>query len=109
MINKNILAKIEKEFLEEGKEDLENEIPSQKCKRIIYYLNSLPCEDIVKVIPYLYFWGTRDREIFGDYIFILLREIFMACTTASEVIFLADKLIHDASTDKLNIFEKNRI
>lgn len=106
MVNKNILAKVEKEFLEEEKEDLENGIPSQKCKLIIYYLNSLPYEDIVEVIPSLYFWGTRDREVFEDYIFILLREIFMDCTTASEVISLADKLIYDISTEKENIFEK---
>lgn len=53
MVNKNILARIEKEYLEEEKEDLEAGLPAQKCKLIIHYLNNLPSRHIINVMPSL--------------------------------------------------------
>lgn len=104
MVNKNILARIEKEYLEEEKEDVESGLPAQKSKLIIHYLNSLPSSHIINVMPSLC-QASHDRGDFEEYISMLLYEIFMDCSTAAEVISLADKLIYDISTEKQNIFE----
>ena len=104
MVNQNILARIEKEYLEEEKDDSKEGLPAQKCKLIIHYLVSLPHRHIINVMPSLC-RASRDRGDFEEYISMLLYEIFMDCKTASEVISLADKLIYDINTKKKDIFK----
>ena len=71
MVNKNILEKMEKEYLEEEKEDLESGLSAQKCKLIIHYLVSLPRRHIINVMPSLC-RASRDRGDFEEYISILV-------------------------------------
>ena len=106
MIYTNVLAEmIEDEYLEEERADLEVGLPPQKCIPIIRYLSCLPSWYATNIMPSLR-KASRDRGVFEEYISILLREIFMDCSTAAEVIALADKLIYDISTEKQNVFGK---
>ena len=64
---------------------------------IVQYLNGLQDMNIVDVLPSLS-RVTRSRRVIESFMSPLIDSVFYNCKTGSEVISLADKLIHDIST-----------
>ena len=95
MFNKNKFSEFGYEFVNDGR--------IESWQVIVQYLNGLQDMDIVDVLPSLS-RVTRSRRVIESFMSPVIDSVFYNCKTGSEVISLADKLIHDISTEKQNVF-----
>ncbi len=95
MFNKNNFSEFGYEFV--------NDERIESWQVIVRYLNDLQDRDIVEVLPSLS-RVTRSRRVIESFMPSVIDSVFYNCKTGAEVISLADKLIHDISTEKENVF-----
>ena len=95
MFNKNNFSAFGYEFV--------NDDRIESWQVIVKYLNGLQDMDIFDVLLSLS-RVTRSRRVIESFTSPVIDSVFYNCKTRSEVISLADKLIHDISTEKQNVF-----